>query len=152
APVAGLETPPLTGRAPALELRLLNHGHPPPLLLAPDGTVTALEPDEPALPLGLAGLGGPAVRPAGLVLDPGAVLLLYTDGVNEARDSGGHFYDPATRLRSCPERDPGPLLDWLLADLAHHGGLGSDDLAVLAVRAADPRPGLMPGRPGPGGP
>ncbi|WP_338320692.1 PP2C family protein-serine/threonine phosphatase, partial [Streptomyces lonarensis] len=123
------------------EVRLLNHGHPSPLLLAADGSVRALDPPAAALPLGMTGLGGPAAAPLTVPLPPGAVLLLYTDGVSEARDADGRFYDPAERLRAYPGRDPEALLTWLLDDVRRHGGARDDDVAVLAVRSAtEPAP------------
>ncbi|MFX4293207.1 SpoIIE family protein phosphatase [Streptomyces bohaiensis] len=122
--------------APGLELHLLNHGHPPPLLLEPDGSVRALDPPAAALPLGMTGLDGPPARVATVRLPPGAVLLMYTDGVSEARDADGRFYDPAERLRVYRGREPEALLSWLLDDVRRHGGIRDDDIAVLAVRAA----------------
>ncbi|WP_209312778.1 PP2C family protein-serine/threonine phosphatase [Streptomyces lonarensis] len=123
---------------PVSEVRVMNQGHPPPLLLLPDGGVRALTPAEPALPFGLLALGGGRAEPARLLLPPGAVLVLYTDGLSEARDAQGRFYDPETRLLGCPTRDPDEVLDWLIADVTRHGGLGHDDLALMAVRAAAP--------------
>nr|WP_245241097.1 SpoIIE family protein phosphatase [Streptomyces spiramenti] len=129
---------PALGEPPVSEVRLMNQGHPPPLLLLPDGTVRALIPSEPALPLGLLSLGGRQAEPSRVLLPPGAVLLLYTDGLSEARDAQGRFYDPEVRLLGCPTRDPDEVLDWLIADVTRHGGLGHDDLALMAVRAAAP--------------
>ncbi|WP_146057168.1 PP2C family protein-serine/threonine phosphatase, partial [Streptomyces sp. SM14] len=120
---------------PATELRLLNQGHPPPLVLTADGAVQPIVPGDPALPLGLAALGGRQVEPSTVLLAPGSVLLMYTDGLSEARDARGRFYDPEVRLRGCPERDPDRLLDWIIEDVTRHGGIGNDDLALMAVSA-----------------
>lgn len=134
---------------PVSEVRVMNQGHPPPLLLLPDGGVRALAPTEPSLPFGLLALGGRQAEPARLLLPPGAVLVLYTDGLSEARDARGRFYDPETRLLGCPTRDPDEVLDWLIADVTRHGGLGHDDLALMAVRAAAPgRPATAVAAPG----
>ena len=81
-------------------LRLVNRGHPEPLLLHADGDLAVLAPAEPALPLGMGELGalaGPGARSG--PFPAGATLLLYTDGLTEARDRAGAFYDPADRLR-----------------------------------------------------
>ena len=67
-----------------LKVRFANGGHLPPLLLKPDGTVTSLE-----------GGRGPIVgaipqaryAEATLTLEPGELLLLYTDGVTEVSTS-----------------------------------------------------------------
>ncbi|RLU83656.1 hypothetical protein CTZ27_28640 [Streptomyces griseocarneus] len=116
------------------ELRLFNRGHPAPLLLRPDGAVREVEPSEPALPLCLAGLGpGQGVTDT-VPFPPGATLLLHTDGLTEAKDRTGAFYDPVAALAG--RRFPGPdeLLDALLADVGHHtGGRITDDMALLAI-------------------
>ncbi|AYC43853.1 ATP-binding SpoIIE family protein phosphatase [Streptomyces griseorubiginosus] len=62
--------------------RMARAGHPPPALVAPDGTVRFL--DLPAgPPLGVGGLPFEAVE---VELDEGSVLALYTDGLIEAAD------------------------------------------------------------------
>ncbi|GAA1679252.1 PP2C family protein-serine/threonine phosphatase [Fodinicola feengrottensis] len=67
-------------------LTVLNCGHPPPLLLR-DGGVTPLDPPAPAPPLGFL----PVARPRIERLQPGDRLLLYTDGIAEARRDGEFF-------------------------------------------------------------
>jgi serine phosphatase RsbU (regulator of sigma subunit) len=116
-------------------VRILNRGHPPPLLLCPDGTVRALPAAEPALPLGMGDLGSWPDRAEELVFPGGATLLLYTDGLSEARDRHGEFYDPAARLAGRSFRDPGALLSALALEVRRHTGGGTtDDMALLAVR------------------
>ena len=72
---------------------------PPPLLLAADGTLRTLDPAEPALPLGMGDLGTWPDRADEAAFPGGATLLLHTDGLSEARDEHGAFFDPADRLR-----------------------------------------------------
>ncbi|WP_035870087.1 PP2C family protein-serine/threonine phosphatase [Cryptosporangium arvum] len=67
-------------------LTVLNCGHPAPLLLR-RGDVIALEPPSPAPPLGFL----PVVRPRVERLEPGDRLLLFTDGLAEARRNGEFF-------------------------------------------------------------
>jgi serine phosphatase RsbU (regulator of sigma subunit) len=67
-------------------LTVVNCGHPAPLLLR-RGRVIELEPDIPAPPLGL----GPGAQARVEHLEPGDRLLLYTDGLAEARRSGEFF-------------------------------------------------------------
>jgi serine phosphatase RsbU (regulator of sigma subunit) len=115
-------------------LRLLNRGHPPPLLLT-GGATRYLEPAVPALPLGLGELGARHDRVEETPFPPGAQLLLYTDGLSEARDADNRFYDPAARLSGRTFPGPGALLDALVEDVrAHSGGVVKDDMALLAVR------------------
>ncbi|WP_245641066.1 PP2C family protein-serine/threonine phosphatase [Streptomyces megasporus] len=126
-------------------LRMANRGHPAPLLVH-HGRVRPLEPDTPSLPLGLADLGPPDVPIDRYTLPEGAVLVLFTDGVTEARDHRGVFYDPVPRLSRPLPPDPDRVLDALTADLFRYtaGHLG-DDVALLAVgRPEHPTPTPTP--------
>ncbi|MET8942959.1 PP2C family protein-serine/threonine phosphatase [Streptomyces sp. NPDC004542] len=122
-------------------VRLANLGHPPPLLLLEDGTVTSLEPTVPVPPLGLEELNGGQVVVDTADVPPGATLLLYTDGVTEARNASGDFYPLAERVRSWTGLSPQELLDTVRADLrAYVGGPRlSDDVAMVAVRRVPAR-------------
>jgi serine phosphatase RsbU (regulator of sigma subunit) len=113
-----------------------NAGHPPPALVARDGTVRLLE----RTPERLLGVEDGARRTdSTLVLQPGDTLLLYTDGLVERRDrlldEGTAWLVGELRRRAGAPLDD--LCDGLLAELT---GTGHDDVAVLAVR--------VPGRPG----
>nr|WP_186318991.1 PP2C family protein-serine/threonine phosphatase [Streptomyces sp. SAJ15] len=115
-------------------LRLLNRGHPAPLLLRADGGAGYLEPTAPALPLGMTDLGEWPDLVDERPFPVRATLLLFTDGVTEARDRHGEFYEPAERLRGHTFAGPDALLDALIADVARHArGRAADDMAVLAV-------------------
>ncbi|WP_234436021.1 SpoIIE family protein phosphatase [Streptomyces sp. NRRL S-813] len=107
-----------------------------PLLLL-EGAVRPLEPSRPALPLGLAPLGTGSSPVDTVAFPQGASLLLYTDGVTEARDRSGTFYDPADRLTGQCPRSPDELLVAVVADVHRHTrGLGTDDMALLALTHA----------------
>lgn len=116
-------------------VQMVNRGHPPPYLVR-NGTVARLDPMHYDLPLGL-GLPGAGTATADThALPRGACLLMVTDGVTEARDAHGTFYDPcaAPRLTSHPPGDPDLLLETLLQDVANWtGGPNHDDMAVLAL-------------------
>ncbi|WP_370416628.1 PP2C family protein-serine/threonine phosphatase [Streptomyces fradiae] len=116
-------------------MALLNYGHPSPLLLQADGTARFLDPEKRALPLGL-GLhrtAGPEVLDT--EFRPGDQLLLYTDGVTEARDRRGTFYPLASRLHLLKAKSPEDALDALHGDIvAHTGGPLGDDAAMLLLR------------------
>ncbi|GAB3348996.1 PP2C family protein-serine/threonine phosphatase [Modestobacter lapidis] len=113
-------------------LRWTNAGHPPPVVLLPDGTTTVLEtptdmmfgvdPDTPRY-------GHEAHLP------DGATLLLYTDGLVERPGSDLDEGTAALRaslsgLRGLPLDE---LCDALLDRLVPQHGL--DDVALIAVRA-----------------
>ncbi|MGW3656508.1 PP2C family protein-serine/threonine phosphatase [Streptomyces sp. NPDC005151] len=125
----------------AAEVRIVNRGHPEPLLLHPDGGVEVLVPSVPALPLGM-GLGAWPDLADAWSLAAGTTLLVYTDGLSEARDKHGVFYDPAARLRGRIFPGPEELLSALTDDVRlHTGGKSTDDLALVAVvRPAEGQP------------
>ncbi|AWZ05913.1 PP2C family protein-serine/threonine phosphatase [Streptomyces sp. ICC4] len=123
-------------------LRLVNRGHPEPLLLHADGALVVLAPTDPALPLGMGDLGGWPDRVQEWEFPAGATLLLYTDGLTEARDGAGVFYDPAARLRGRVFPGPDELLSALGSDVRRHTrGGATDDMALLALaRPAEGQP------------
>ncbi|MDL4817831.1 SpoIIE family protein phosphatase [Actinomadura opuntiae] len=107
-------------------------GHPPPLLVGPDGRCRLLEDAaNPLLGLGLL-YDGP-YESAALPLRPGSTLVLYTDGLverpGENLTAGLHrLCDQAGRLA----RRPLPAFcDGLLTGLPT---AGIDDLALIALR------------------
>ena len=65
-------------------------------------------------------------------LRPGDGLLLYTDGITEARDASGEFFSLAKRA-ACAE--PADLMRCLVDDLAAHAGHRlTDDAALVLAR------------------
>ncbi|MEW2049047.1 PP2C family protein-serine/threonine phosphatase [Streptomyces sp. NPDC005476] len=112
---------------------LINCGHPPPLLWA-RGKVCELEVRQPAPPLGLTGyMTTPFSKQEFTILD-GDIVLLYTDGVTEARNSKGDFYPLAERLATWAGQGPDALLRYLRNDLLAYvdRNLG-DDAALVAI-------------------
>ncbi len=110
-------------------------GHPPPLLLR-DGSAAFIEPYA-APPLGLLDLAEGWCRASMIPVGDGDQLLLYTDGVSEARDAAGRFF-PLAQLTADTVRDTGPdrapLLDVLAARLDEHvGERACDDILLLLV-------------------
>jgi serine phosphatase RsbU (regulator of sigma subunit) len=119
---------------------LLNYGHPAPLLLCADGSIVFAEPPQTAPPLGLAGLGPDSPVPYSISLHPGDQLLLYTDGVTEARDRAGAFYPLAERvgLGLLDHPDPEQALEAMRRDIEDHvSGPITDDAAMLLLRYRD---------------
>lgn len=115
---------------------MVNCGHPPPLLLR-DRRTTVLYAARPSPPLGLCGLPAPEHHGDVFAFERGDTLLLYTDGVIEARSPQGEFYPLAERVASFPPSGPEALLERLHRDLvAHTGGPLGDDAAMLAVERA----------------
>jgi serine phosphatase RsbU (regulator of sigma subunit) len=109
-------------------------GHPPPVVLR-NGRPTTVEAVHPAPPLGLGELAPPRYHVDSFQLEPGDLLLLYTDGVTEARDSTGTFYPLAERITGWTDNDPDVFLDRLRRDLLHHvGGHLNDDAAMIVIQ------------------
>ncbi|MFB7503725.1 PP2C family protein-serine/threonine phosphatase [Streptomyces broussonetiae] len=116
-------------------VRIVNRGHPPPLLLHSDGTLRTLSAPEPALPLGMSDLGMWPDQALEERFPGGATLLVHTDGLSEARDAHGRFYDPERRLAGRVFSGPAALVARLAEEVRGHSGGGmTDDMALLAVR------------------
>jgi serine phosphatase RsbU (regulator of sigma subunit) len=116
-------------------VRLVNRGHPEPLLMCHDGAVRILETSDPALPLGMSELAAWPDRAEQSAYPDGSTLLFYTDGLTEARDTRGVFYVPRERLDGRIFPGPAELLQALIDDVRlHTGGGNQDDMALLAVR------------------
>ncbi|WP_327320099.1 PP2C family protein-serine/threonine phosphatase [Streptomyces sp. NBC_01235] len=117
------------------QLEVVNCGHAPPLLIDASGNVTAVEATHPAPPLGLRALTEQTPSLQVLPFADGDQLLLYTDGVIEARDHDREFYPLVEgldrHLSDDPARTLGAIHDELLA---HVGGRLHDDAALLLIR------------------
>jgi serine phosphatase RsbU (regulator of sigma subunit) len=114
---------------------LLNCGHPPPLVIRSDGRTELAEPPDVAPPLGLMDLVSARAPSFEIGFGPGDQMLLYTDGVIEARDHAGRFYPLADRAHLLAAAEPQEALDKLQNDLIEHvGGPITDDAAMLLLR------------------
>jgi serine phosphatase RsbU (regulator of sigma subunit) len=118
-------------------VHLITCGHPPPLLLHPQRATATLQTDQPAPPLGLGALAEPRYDVVTFPFRSGELLLLYTDGLIEARDGTGAFYPLTERTAAWSGYDSGVFLDTLWSDLVSHIGTSpDDDIALIAVRRA----------------
>ncbi|MEV7817122.1 PP2C family protein-serine/threonine phosphatase [Streptomyces flaveolus] len=111
---------------------MVNFGHPPPLVLH-DHRVTALHARRPVPPLGVCELPAPGHHPDPFTFEDGDMLLLYTDGVIEARSPDGAFYPLTERAVSVPASGPEALIRGIHHDLLDHIGHEPEDDAVLLV-------------------
>ena len=108
-----------------------NAGHCPPILIKADGTYQELTQ-----------IDGPAVGPMeGMVyhsqhfkLEPGTLILCYTDGVSEAQNSKGEFFGTARIKELCAPMGPHQLITQVESAVADFRGIAaqSDDITMLA--------------------
>ena len=115
------------------EVACASAGHPPPRLVLPDGGVRSL--DAPGLVLGIA--ADQRYEEVRAELPVGATIVLYTDGVVEARSAGQLYGTPRLDALLARLRDRAPAA--LARAVTEHarafaGGELSDDLAVVAIR------------------
>ncbi|PWI18699.1 serine/threonine-protein phosphatase [Streptomyces sp. Act143] len=115
------------------EVRLVNCGHPAPLRAGRH--VELLEPGTYVPPLGL----HPDPRQYRFRLQPGERLLLYTDGLTEARSADGTPFPLLTEATDAlRELLPDEALDSLYARVvAHTGSRPADDLTLVLCQPSE---------------
>jgi phosphoserine phosphatase RsbU/P len=121
------------------QLRYASAGHPAPLLPASVGRPTEFLSETGGLPLGI--LDSAMFDEAAIELFPGQTLLLYTDGISEARSPDGDMFGSEgiqTSLHGCAEH-AGGVIDRLRASLIAHqlGRRPNDDQTAVAIRIND---------------
>lgn len=116
-------------------LRLVNAGHCPPLVARSNGTVEVVPTTGPVVGI----LPGARWRSAEAQLEPGDHLVLYSDGLLEARAPDGDEFG-LDRIRatvaSQSERSPRGIVAALVAAAEQHraGSPADDDMTLMALR------------------
>jgi len=117
------------------ELRYINCGHPAALLVRAGGKIEHLE--ATALPIGV--FGAWKCDEKTVTLDPGDVLLAFSDGVLEAGVERGEEFGEArliTALNAARSGDLEPLLDAIVGEVLQFSPeVQSDDVTLIALRA-----------------
>jgi sigma-B regulation protein RsbU (phosphoserine phosphatase) len=115
-------------------IEFVNAGHTPPLLLRSKGLLSM---SATGLPLGL--FPDAKYETSAVEAFRGDLLLLYTDGISEARNSSGEEYGEA-RLERLVSRCQGESTDVVIEALLHDvkafrkGAQQQDDVTVMALR------------------
>jgi len=113
-----------------------NAGHPPPLLFRGDGQLEVLE----VTGIALGVIGGVEYEERQVDILPGGVMILYTDGVNEAINSReeqyglGRLCEVVRRSRHQPAQG---IMDSILQDISlfASGQAQFDDITMIVVKA-----------------
>ena len=121
-----------------LAVRLANAGHPSPIVLRDDGTTMLLERPHGSLLGMFPSVGATDISVA---LGTGDALILYTDGVIEARDKHGELFG-TERLVELVSTSSGRSAEGIarrieLAAVGHASGT-VDDIAILVLRRRPP--------------
>ncbi len=109
----------------------------PMLVLNPGEEVVAVE--SGGMPLGIRMEAAEGYVEKTFPFEPEGVLLLYSDGVTEARNPGGELYG-ISRLMDYFKRHanlgPRPLVEGVLKEVEAFSGPGSrtDDISLVAVK------------------
>jgi serine phosphatase RsbU (regulator of sigma subunit)/PAS domain-containing protein len=120
-------------------LRVALGGHPPALVLRADGRVE--QHGHPGTLIGV--FADPALEEVEVDLDPGDVVLLYTDGVTEAGPTGSEIGEDglAEILGRLVGRSPEQIVAAIeRAAVDAQDGRPRDDIALVALRL-EPQPG-----------
>ena len=124
---------------PTGQLRWLTCGHPQPIIVRHGSTLPALE-IQPGVPLGFGTLGPIVGTLTDVALEPGDGILLYTDGVTEARDPDGNVFGEP-RLRDLLAREhqaggpPQEIIRRLVRSALDHSQVRlRDDATMVYVR------------------
>jgi serine phosphatase RsbU (regulator of sigma subunit) len=116
-----------------LEASAIDCGHLPAYALDGAGP-HRLDLGESGVPLGLADLVSEPRRERRFPLPRGTALVLYTDGLTEARNGAGRFYPIEERLALFGSLPAHGLARALLEDVREFAPRQHDDLAILVIR------------------
>jgi serine phosphatase RsbU (regulator of sigma subunit) len=131
-----LSAPDDTGR---VVISIASAGHPPALICRRDETVEECSASGPLL--GVTDFAIDALRVADYELGPGDMLVLYTDGLTEARKAGDLFGVEGVKatLTQQGEASPTRIANALVDAALHHAAAPlSDDVAVVVLRVLKP--------------
>ena len=115
------------------ELTWANAGHMPPMIRTPDGTIEEFDGDITGLPVGV--MEDYPYEVAKRKLEPGEIVVFFTDGVDEAMNPDNELYT-LERMRKFISQTSGSAADLgkaLLEDVRRHanGRPQNDDITIM---------------------
>lgn len=118
-------------------MEYVNGGHEPPVIIGSSGIKTMLETTGPAVGM----MPDSRFTTEQLQFEPGDVLLVYTDGVTEARSPDNEFFgeEQAMGLLDGPAESAGITMQRIESAVREHMAdrPAADDITMLAVKRLD---------------
>jgi sigma-B regulation protein RsbU (phosphoserine phosphatase) len=119
-------------------LTLANAGHCPPMIVRADGSIEEIDSTGPPVGLVLGIVPNSRWSSTTVTLDPGDLLVLYSDGVIESPSAAGDDFGTAGIVRALPaDTSPVTVATAIVDAATRHAGNGVryDDLTVLVIGA-----------------
>ncbi len=119
-------------------LTLVNAGHCPPMIVRADGGIEEIDSTGPPVGIVLGIVPNSRWTSTTITLDPGDLLVLYSDGVIESPSAAGDDFGTAGIVRALPADTCPVTVATAIVDAAtRHAGSGVryDDLTVLVIGA-----------------
>lgn len=119
------------------EFTIVNAGHMPPVIRKADsGEFTELAIEEAGLPLGI--MDGFEYQSVSIQLDPGDVIIMYTDGINEAMNEDGQQLTTQTmidEIRDSQSKTTETIGNQICQTVTRHIGRepAIDDMCVVCI-------------------
>ena len=118
-------------------IEIVNAGHMPPLIRkADDGTLEELSLEHSGLPVGI--MAGNEYQSTTLELSPGDLIVLYTDGINEAMNSEGQQFSTEAiikEIETSQTKTPESVNQVIRSAVAQHMGTekANDDMCLVTL-------------------
>ncbi len=129
---------PMDANRPPTEVTVARGGHPPPVVLRATGGLESVA--TTGIPLGV--LPDPEIEDQALDLQPGDAIVLYSDGVTEARLRSGRLFGTErlmALIESCRGHAAAHIAERIdRAVLEAQDGEPRDDISIVVVRALPP--------------
>ncbi len=117
-------------------MTIVNAGHMPPILRRQSGEIEQLAVEEAGLPLGI--LEDFEYESVEVKINEGDVVIMYTDGINEAMDAAGNQLTTETmieEIKISQTKTPDKIGDLICQTVSRHVGRepAIDDMCVVCI-------------------